>query len=65
MDFEIWFYSYFWGDLGLIVGWFYALFLTCLVSCLWHVLWPKLGGYGGRWIRVVPGWFRVKNWRVP
>ena len=23
MDLEFWFYSYFWGDLGLIVGWFW------------------------------------------
>ena len=30
--------------LVLIVGWFYAVFLVCLVPCLWHVLWPQLGG---------------------
>ena len=51
--------------LGLIVGWFYAVFLACLVPCLWHVLWPQLGGYCGQWTRAVPGWFRVKHWRVP
>ena len=36
-----------------------------LVPCLWHVLWPQMGGYCCRWTRVVPGWFRVENWRVP
>ena len=51
--------------LGVIVGWFYAVFLACLVPCLWHVLSPQLGGYCGRWTRAVLGWFRVKNWRVP
>ena len=29
-------------------------------AVLWHVLWPQLGGYCGRWTRAVPGWFRVK-----
>ena len=42
--------------LGLIVGWFYAVFLACLVSCLWHVnfvaligriLWSVEKGYFG------------------
>ena len=28
MDFELWFYSYFGMILGLIVGWFYAVFLA-------------------------------------
>ena len=30
--------------LVLIVGWFYAVFLACLVPCSWYVLWPQLGG---------------------
>ena len=30
------------------------------MSCFWHVLWPQLGGYCGRWTRTVPGWFRAK-----
>ena len=65
MDFEFWFIPTFGVILGLIVGWFYAVFLACLVPCLWHVLLPQLGGYCGRWTRAVPGWFRVKNWLVP
>ena len=36
-----------------------------LVSCLWHIMWSKLGGYCRRWTRVVPGWFLVENGRVP
>ena len=51
--------------LGLIVGWFYSVFLACFVPCLWHVLWSQLGGYCSRWTRAVPGWIRVKNWCVP
>ena len=51
--------------LGLNVGWFYAVFLACFMPCLCYVLWPQLGGYCGRWTRVVPGWFRVKHWHVP
>ena len=54
--------------LGLIVGWFYAVFfgMFCViffarfVPCLWHVLWLQLVGYCGRWTRVVPVWFQVK-----
>ena len=46
--------------LGLIVGWFSALFLACFVLCLWRVLWPQLGGYCGRWTRVVPRWFQIE-----
>ena len=46
--------------LRLIVGWFYAMFLACLVPCSWHVLWPQLGGYCGRWTKAVLGWFEVK-----
>ena len=26
--------------LGLIVGWFYVVFMACFLPCLWHVLWP-------------------------
>ena len=33
--------------LGLIVGWFYAVFLACFVLRLWHVLWSQLGRYCG------------------
>ena len=41
--------------LFLLLGWFYAVFLACLVPCLWHVLWPQLGGYCGQWTRAVSG----------
>ena len=34
-----------------------------LVPCLWHVMWPQLGGYCRRWTRAVLRWFRVENWR--
>ena len=35
--------------------------MMVLVPCLWHVMWPQLGGYFRRWTRAVPGWFWVKK----
>ena len=43
----------------------YVVFLAFLVPCLWHVVWPQLGGYCGQWTRAIPGWFLVKTLRVP
>ena len=44
MDFELWFFPTFGVILGLIVGWFYVVFLACFVPCFRHVLWPQLEG---------------------
>ena len=48
MDFELWFYSYFWGDFGIdcrmvlchVFGMFYAVFVACFVASIGRIMWP-------------------------
>ena len=55
MDFEFWFYSYFWGDFGIdfrmvlccVFGMFGAVFVACFVVSIGRILWPVDKGYSG------------------
>ena len=55
MDFEFWFYSYFWGDFGidctmvlcLVFGMFGAVFVACFVASIGRILWPVDKGCSG------------------
>ena len=48
MDFELWFYSYFWGDFGIdcrmvlcrVFGMFGAVFVACFVASIGRILRP-------------------------
>ena len=47
MDFELWFYSFFWTDFGIdcrmvlcrVFGMFCAVFVTCFVASIGRILW--------------------------
>ena len=41
--------------LGLVVGWFYGVFLACFVASIRRIMWPMDKGCSGM----------DKNWRVP
>ena len=64
MDFELWFYSYFWGDFGIdcrmvlccVFGIFGAVFVACFVASIGWILWPVDKGCSG----MVSG----QNWHV-
>ena len=55
MDFEFWFYSYFWGDFGidcrmvlrLVFGMFGVVFVACFVASIERILWPVDKGCSG------------------
>ena len=55
MDFEFWFYSYFWGDFGIdckmvlcrVFGIFGAMFVACFVASIGRILWPVDKGCSG------------------
>ena len=65
MDFELWFYSYFWGDFGIdcmmvlfhVFGMFCAVFLACFVASIGRIMWPMDKGCSA----MVLG----QNWHVP
>ena len=46
MDFELWFYSYFWDDFGIdcrmvlyrVFGMFYVVFVACFVASIGRIL---------------------------
>ena len=48
MDFELWFYSYFWGDFGIdcrmvlchVFGMFCAVFVACFMASIGRIMWP-------------------------
>ena len=55
MDFELWFYSYFWDDFGIncrmvlyrVFGMFYVVFVACFVASIGRILWPMDKGCSG------------------
>ena len=55
MDFEFWFYSYFWGDFGSdcrmvlcrVFGMFGIVFVACFVASIGRILWPVDNGCFG------------------
>ena len=55
MDFEFWFYSYFWDDFGSdyrmvlchVFGMFGAVFVACFVASIRRILWPMDKGCFG------------------
>ena len=48
MDFELWFYSYFWGDFGIgclmvlchVFSMFCVVFVACFVASIGRIMWP-------------------------
>ena len=48
MDFELWFYSYFWGDFGIdcmmvlchVFDMFCSVFVACFVASIGSTMWP-------------------------
>ena len=65
MDFELWFYSYFWDDFGIdcrmvlcrVFGMFCVVFVACFVASIRKIMWPvDKGCYG-----MVSG----QNWHAP
>ena len=65
MDFELWFYSYFWGDFGIdcrmvlcrVFGMFGAVFMACFVASIGRILWQVDKGCFGM--------VSDQNWHVP
>ena len=55
MNFEFWFYSYFWGDFGIdcrmvlcrVFGMFCAMFVACFVASIGKIMWPMDKGCFG------------------
>ena len=55
MDFELWFYSYFWGDFGIdcrmvlcrVFGMFCAVFVACFVASIGRIMWLVDKGCSG------------------
>ena len=55
MDFELWFYSYFWGDFGIdcrmvlsrVFGLFCTVFVACFVASIGRILWSMDKGCSG------------------
>ena len=55
MDFELWFYSYFWGDFGIdcrmvlcrVFGMFCVVFVACFVASIGRIMWPVDKGCSG------------------
>ena len=55
IDFEFWFYSYFWGDFGIdcrmvlcrVFGMFYAIFVACFMASIGKIMWLVDKGCSG------------------